>query len=367
MPAAQVRLQTPPGRGGIAVLCVTGHGAREILQSVFEPLSGRWDFPPGRLHLGRLVGPDGPIDQALLCRQDELWELNLHGGPGVATAVMQALARAGATPMPSEPADEALLQITGASLYAKELLGALGACRSETALATIAHQFEGGLAALVESALSAPSVTTDIRLRMRRAAERLTLCRKLLNGWEIVLLGPPNAGKSALANTLVGRPVSLVHDQPGTTRDWVREEALVSDWPVWITDTAGLWQQARGIDAQGVGRARDRAASADLILLVSPGARAQGPPWLPRDMPLLQVAGKCDICPAGPAADLAVSSKTGQGVDRLRRRIAEKLDLTGWETSEPTAFTSRQAQLLSRGADQEDPRPALRELLGRDV
>jgi tRNA modification GTPase len=367
MPVAQVRLQTPPGRGGIAVLCVAGPGAEEVLQSVFEPLSGSWDFPPDRLHLGRLVGPDGPIDQALLCRQGNLWELNLHGGPGVTTAAMEQLARAGAGPQGVEEADEALLSIAGSSLYAQELLGALSTCRSETALTTLAHQLEGGLAALVASALSARTLKEEIRDRMRQASERLSLCRKLLNGWEIVLLGPPNAGKSALANTLVGRPVSLVHNQPGTTRDWVREEALVCDWPVWITDTAGLWPQAQGIDAQGVQRARDRAASADLICLVSPGASAQVPHWLKSPSPLLKVAGKCDICPPGSAAVASVSSKTGQGVDRLRRAIAEKLGILGWNPAEPTAFTSRQARLLVRAAEMEDPRAALRELLGQDA
>ena len=133
-----------------------------------------------------------------------------------------------------------------------------------------------------------PPPPAELPAMLRRAAGRLALIRRLLEPAEVVLAGPPNVGKSTLANALIGRQVSLVHDQAGTTRDWVRHLAVLCGVPVHVTDTAGLWDAPAGVDAQAVGRA----APADRACRRGPPARGR---------------------PANPAAGMA-------GGKRRRRR-----------------------------------------------
>lgn len=367
MQAAHAKLETPPGRGGIAVITLTGPGVGQILSKVFRPRNGRspGKLQPGRLQLGQLLGPQGPLDEALLCRAHDVWELNLHAGTALAKAAMETLARCGAVPSQASDADAALLRACGGGIYARELLETIPRCRSTLALKTVSAQHRQGLHALAGRILS-KGIDPNLRRQLERACQRYPRCRKLIEGAEVVLLGPANAGKSVLANALVGRQVSIVHDRPGTTRDWVREETQMAGGLVWVTDTAGLWAQARGVDAQAMRRARQRSLGADLVCLVSPGAEAPAPGWL-GSVPVLRVAGKRDIHPPGHSAHVAVSGKTGQGLSDLRQKIAAKLGLDRWDPSEPTAFTSRQADLAARAASQDDPRATLRALLGQDA
>jgi tRNA modification GTPase len=234
--------------------------------------------------------------------------------------------------------------------------------------------------------------------RLRQAAGRLTIMQKLLHPPEVVLAGPPNAGKSTLANALVARPVSIVHAMAGTTRDWIREQAVIDGRAVWLTDTAGLWDVDHAVDAEAVRRAWDRIDSADLVLLCNP---ADAPPEnsasntmhalpLPRDIhaPTLAVTTKADLLSNGarrstrsaattreaagatPRPDqnrndndpsihnselithnLSVSAETGEGLPALRTAILEKLGLADIDPAAPAAFTQRQADLLNHAAD----------------
>jgi tRNA modification GTPase len=346
--------------GGIAVITLSGPGAQEILEQVFEPIKPGPLRDADRLRLGHLIGPEGPVDQVLICPGGDVIEINLHGGQGVAATAMALLRDAGAVPAPADGADPVLLARAAHVRLQRELLQAITRCRSPLALETICAQQETGLADLARRALD--RVDDQLREELRRAADRGPLVRKLLDGFEIVLIGPPNAGKSALANALTGREVSIVHDQPGTTRDWVREEAIIARGSVWITDTAGLWTQATGIDAQAVQRARHRTESADLVCLVSPGAEAEVPRWLD-DVPVLAVASKCDLIAPSPSADAAVSAITGEGLDGLREQIARRLGLEDWDADLPAAVTERQQDLLNRAADADEPGPVIREML----
>jgi tRNA modification GTPase len=193
---------------------------------------------------------------------------------------------------------------------------------------------------------------------LRRAGERLALIRRLLEPAEVVLAGPPNVGKSTLANALIGRQVSLVHDQAGTTRDWVRDLAILHGVPVHVTDTAGLWDAAAGVDAQAVDRARQRIEQADVVLLLGAGRQSPPPAWLAechKSRPptrILHVATKIDVLPAFGGADAAVCAVTGDGLEALGRRIVEALGLgpSDLDPAAPAAFTQRQADLLGRAA-----------------
>jgi tRNA modification GTPase len=222
--------------------------------------------------------------------------------------------------------------------------------------------------------------------------------RRLLAPAEVVLAGPPNAGKSTLGNALVGRPVSLVHETPGTTRDWVRELAILNGLPVWVTDTAGLWSSTgilpvgiagvppadgngelpqdaplrADVESQSARRALERIGRADVVLLLGqPPADLGGldGPGIRRK--IIPVWTKSDLRPrdAPPVSGgtVAVSAHTGEGMDRLRQAILHALGLDGFDPALPRAFTERQASLLASAAEamERDETPATRACLLR--
>jgi len=382
-PAA--RVETAPGRGGIAVIALSGPGADAVLQRVFRPWRAHAGGDEGVLQLGHVVAGDEIIDEAVVGRRGGRIEINIHGGPQAARATLRTLAQAGADVRPAAPAEPDSFWVAHPRWnnpgLGREMLAAIAVARSGRVVAAVATQWSGGVSELARRALdaiereAAGGGPAPLAVDLRRAADGLATMRKLLEPPEVVLAGPPNVGKSTLANALTGRQVSIVHDVPGTTRDWVRELALLDGVPVWLTDTAGIWADAVGIDAEAVRRARRRVDRADLVVLIETGEAFDAPAWLGAG-DVLRVAGKYDL-PAGrqawpgPArpADVCVSARTGEGMDALCEAILSALGLAGLDTTAAMAFTDRQADLLGAAAEalDRDDRPAaaaaLRDLL----
>lgn len=335
-------LQTPPGKGGIAVIALSGPKATEILTQAFAPFASHTEAPLSQLQLGHLRDGDETIDQAVVCRTEQGAEINIHGGPHVARRAMELLTRLGATP---EPCRQGALPLAHPQwnnpAIGAELLATLPKARSELVVRALSFQWSAGLSKLV---CSSPTSQT-----LRQAAQRYIQIQRLLHPPQVVLAGPPNAGKSTLANALVGRQVSIVHQQAGTTRDWVQELALINGIPVWLTDTAGLWEEAHGIDAEAVRRARHRAETADLVLLLAPGQSLKRPDWL-ADRPTIHVASKADSVAPCSDADITISTQTGEGLDNLRSAILQAIGLNDFTPNIPMAFTHRQADLLNQAA-----------------
>jgi len=352
-PAAIARLQTPPGRGGIAVIALTGPDRQAVLSQAFRPLASHADAPTDDIQLGKLIDGNGDVlDEVIVARSDQgTIEINIHGGPAVARAALGRLAELGADLAPAAPAAEDSFTLAHPNwdnpAIGREMLEVLPGAASELVAAAISQQWSTGLSELAsDSGASAH--------QLRRASGRLGIMRKLLDPPDVVLVGPPNVGKSTLANVLVGREVSIVHHTPGTTRDWVREQALLDGVPVWLTDTAGLFEfpdDPYGVEAESVRRARHRAEQADLVLLISAGdTPTETPDWL-HATSLLRIAAKSDLAaPTGPF-DLAVSAETGDGLDDLRNAILAALGLANIDPTAPAAFTQRQADELALAAD----------------
>ncbi len=376
-PATTVSLLTCPARGGIAVISLVGPDARRILEKVFRPRAGA--PRRGALALGWIVAGQEVLDEAIVTVSgppEEWAEINIHGGPHVARRVLMLLAECGAEVVADRPADPALAAGypgLGNPAVAREMLAALPQARTPLAACAVTAQWSGGLSALTAAQEVAPEA-------MRAAAAALGVMRRLLCPAEVVVAGPPNVGKSALVNVLVGRGVSIVSDTPGTTRDWVRTLAEAHGVPIWLTDTAGLWQPPAGgsgaaaeqIEAEAVRRAWGRIESADLVVCVTAGEQSRDDGLLARlrrQANVLNVSGKCDLFPPGAAAGLAVSAVTLAGLDELRGAIRSRLGFDGFDPAAAMAFTDRQARLLEAAAEAVEcgelpqARAALRELL----
>ena len=179
-------------------------------------------------------------------------------------------------------------------------------------------------------------VTADIASLGARIASEQTRLREgkiLREGALVVLAGPPNAGKSSLLNALLGEKRAIVSEVAGTTRDAIEEWLDVAGWPVRLVDTAGLRHAADAVEAEGVDRAEELIARADLVVALDldvPGA--------------LRVHSKCDLV---RGEGLNVSAVTGEGLDALKEAIASRLAARAEAVDEPSADASaRRGELL---------------------
>ena len=419
-------LATAAGAGGIAVVLLAGPRAGEILAGIFRRRTGAAapGNSPGRLLLGDLYENDARLDEVVIRLQGlgegqgELAEINIHGGPRVMQRVLALLAARGAEVQPWQPE---MAGRWGLWPYASpghnnpalvaELLQTLPRARTRLAASLLMHQMDHGLTELAERALvgcaaplhtavpagpsnnvnrANPPVCSEaahptLAAELTAAADRFDRVERLLTPAEVVVAGPPNAGKSSLVNALVGRDVCIVTDTPGTTRDWVRELADVRGCPVWLTDTAGLWETADAVDEEAVRRAWTRVEKADVVLAVydvNQPPPADEPHWrrlLSRPNVLL-VANKIDLAarndPGAVAAPFAattdsagasgnawlqkaqprhlgISTATRAGLDELRGIILSRLGLPATLSADlAAAFTPRQADLLRQAVSE---------------
>jgi tRNA modification GTPase len=183
--------------------------------------------------------------------------------------------------------------------------------------------------------------------------------QKMRDGLVFVVQGPPNVGKSTLVNALAERDVAIVSPLPGTTRDTLEVPVVLGEVPVTLIDTAGLRTTADPVEAEGVRRARARAARADLVLsLVSAdtaggaafadgtcaadGAIAGSPP-----PPHLRIATKGDLAAAPATTDLVVSALSGLGMAALRDRLAAFAAAATARSGPPPLTRQRHRALLA--------------------
>jgi tRNA modification GTPase len=382
-------LASAPGPAGVAVVRIAGPRAHEAART----LAG--DLPqPRRAARRTLRDPvtGEPVDDALLLvfrapasfTGDDVVELHTHGGRAVQASIARLLRLQGLRPAePGEFAKRAFLA-GKLTLDQAEAIADLVAAETEAQRRQALRQLGGALTARADAwrdslveAMAAAEAAIDFpdedlpagleaRARASIAALRAELDRAvaegrrgqaLRDGFEIAVLGPPNAGKSSLINCLAGREAAIVSAVPGTTRDLIEVRLDLGGWPVTLIDTAGLRESADPIEQEGVRRARARAEAADLGLWLVEAAEASGEPPLPG---LLRVATKTDLAPA-PAGWLGISTQTGAGLDgllkRLETEVADRLATSG------AAIPTRERHLAAI----EDARDALDRALVADL
>ncbi|KQP43796.1 tRNA modification GTPase MnmE [Brevundimonas sp. Leaf280] len=357
-------LATPPGRGAIAVVRLSGPGVEAALTAL-----GATRLKPRMASVRDLSHAGDHIDQALVLRfvapnsytGEDAAELHLHGGRAVVEAASRALIELDLRP--ADPGEftrrafqngrmdlaqaEAVADLIDAetSAQAKQALGQLDGKLSETyagfrrdllhALALVEAEIDFPDEEVPDNlARTAAPVLDRLGADLRRAVDTGRRGERVRDGYRIVLVGETNAGKSSLFNALVAREAAIVTSIAGTTRDVLDADLIIGGYAVTLSDTAGLRDSDDPVEAEGVRRARMRAEQADLRLWV----RAPDDPdgvaaAYVKDGDLI-VATKSDLGAGlgeGEYETLAVSTVTGAGLAELRDWIAARLaqDLSG--------------------------------------
>lgn len=367
-------LATAPGRGGIAVIRVSGPGALAVADAVFRGARRLAAVPSHTIHHGRAVDAGGaPLDEVLAAvfraprsyTREDVVELSCHGGAIPAGRVLEALHAAGARRAgPGEftfraflngrldlAQAEAVADVIEAetraaqTLALSQLTGALSlrlervAARLRRALAEVEARVDfaedvGGVevpARVVES-LHGASRRLDALLAGAAWA------RAVREGVRVPIVGRPNAGKSSLFNALLGEERAIVTPVPGTTRDRVSEAIELAGVRVTLSDTAGLRDATDPVEAHGIARTREALRGAALVLWVVDGAAPPDPAdrAIAADLPgrVVVALNKCDLgCAVTPAAIgaraewpvVAVSARTAAGVPALREAMVAAL------------------------------------------
>ncbi len=332
-----VAVATPPGRGALGTVRLSGPGVRRLIPRLFRPWRADPGFPPARLavsgtaldlagaaappadppagpgtgaHRPELAVQEVPLDHGVLVffpaasspTGEDLAEITLHGSPPVLARFLESAVAAGAR-----------LALPGEFSYRAFLAGRLDAAQAEAVddlirartahQARVAHQQQtGALARAVEparvllvewlarlegsiefSATESEDFLSQAELNAAMASAEADLSRllaaadagmTLARGARVVLAGPVNAGKSSLLNALLGRERAIVSAAPGTTRDYIEAEVEWDGLPVTLVDTAGEGLPLDPVEAEGQRRGADERAGADLVIWLADASAA---------------------------------------------------------------------------------------------
>ena len=381
-------IATPPGRGGIGVVRVSGNLASRVATGVMGSVPR-----PRHATLARFLAADGAvIDEgiALLFTAphsytgEDVLELQGHGGPVVMGQLLRRCVELGArVAEPGEFTRRAFLNdrldLAQAESVA-DLIDASSVEAARSAARSLAGDFSGRVHALVdaltrlrnhvEACIDFPEEEIDPADRamqreqldaLRNQLDQLSVEAKqgavLRDGLTVVLIGRPNVGKSSLLNRLAGDDVAIVTPIAGTTRDHVRATVSLEGVPIHLVDTAGLRVAGDEIERIGIERTWRALETAGAALFITEsGNEADGEERghlarLPARMPVARVVNKIDVTgeAAGPGKAggedlLRVSAKSGAGIDALRSWL---LEIAGWKPHGEGLFMARERHLTA--------------------
>jgi len=367
-----VAVATAPGEGAIGIVRLSGSDAESYLDQLFRGVRPVLTRISHRLYLGHLHDVAGRlIDEVMVVvmraphsfTREDVVEVHCHGGMLVLRRIVDAFLEIGARLAgPGEFTQRAFLNGRLDLCQAEAVIDLIRA-RSESAGRVALAQLDGlvsrtvaelsdrlaDLLSHVESLVDFPEEdiefaeisfleeeSNSLLIRIENFLEHFDMGRIMREGLSVLILGKPNVGKSSLLNILLGESRAIVTDIPGTTRDTIEENLVLGGIPLRLIDTAGVRDTDDPVEAEGVARARAKAASADLILLVVDGSRPldeQDRLALAtcRDQRTLLVCNKADLPQSALSAEwtafpvVFLSCRSGEGLSLLRDSIVTAL------------------------------------------
>lgn len=383
MPSADTiaAIATPPGRGGVGVLRVSGKGVQDVMRAVLGRI-----IAPRRASLCAFLDESGrALDTGIALyfsaphsyTGEDVLELQGHGGQVVLGMLLERCLGLGARL--AEPGEFTKRAFLGGKIdlaqaeSVADLIDASTRSAARCAVRSLQGEFSKRIAALVDSlvelrmlveaTLDFPDEEIDfleiqdargkldaVLARLQAVLEAARQGSLLRSGVHVAFAGKPNAGKSSLLNRLSGEEHAIVTDVPGTTRDVIRQSIEIGGIPVHIIDTAGLRESEDHVERIGIAKTKEVIGRSDLILYVADsrtgldGEDRKNLDELP-DLPVVAVYNKIDLSgmPAGEnEAGVYLSAKTGAGIDALRKRL---LDLLSVHEPAEDLFIARQRHL----------------------
>ncbi|MDO8438194.1 MAG: tRNA uridine-5-carboxymethylaminomethyl(34) synthesis GTPase MnmE [Nitrosomonadaceae bacterium] len=365
-------IATPPGRGGIGVVRISGQNLQPLAQAILGYI------PKQRYaSLSKFRDENGLIiDQGIVLyfpaphsyTGEDVLELQGHGGQAIMNLLLSRCLAAGARlAQPGEFTLRAFLNNKLDLAQAESVADIIDASTSEAArcaMRSLQGEFSAtiytlvqavtDLRMLVEATLDFPEEETnfpqlgDVHSKINSIRTQLecvlTSARQgnlLREGMYVVLVGQPNVGKSSLMNRLTGEEAAIVTEIPGTTRDAVRQTINLEGVPLHLIDTAGLRETDDTVEKIGIARTRTAIEKADLALLLIDGCVGAVPEdWVilnsfPAGLPVIRVFNKIDMLNEAPriktgegGPEIYLSAKTGTGIELLRQKLQEVI---GWQ------------------------------------
>lgn len=365
-----VALSTPPGRGGIGVIRISGPDSKSILSRMTNPELR--DPEPNYLALRKVIDPfaGDVLDEALVCyfkspqsfTGEDVVEFHCHGSPVLLRRIIDCVLRLDARL--ANPGEFSLRAVMNGRLQLNEAeaIRDLIDAQTDSAAQQATRQLSGEIShrlkpakeqllkiiVRLESSLEfveddLPEVEQaemagalqSLRSDLQGLAGTFARGRLLRDGLTVALVGRPNAGKSSLFNRLLGHERAIVTPIPGTTRDTISEPVGLDGVPVTLIDTAGIRSASEEVESLGVDRTRRVAADADLLVVVIDGSQ----PVSDEDKEVLEQASskphvialnKSDLpgfsqiaINGSPSAAITVSAVTEKGISDLRSAIIE--------------------------------------------
>lgn len=382
---------TPPGRGGVGILRVSGRAASQIAQEILGKLPNpRYaDYLPFRdvdgstLDQGIALWFPGPNSFT----GEDVLELQGHGGPVILDLLLKRIISLDGVRIarPGEFSERAFLN-DKLDLAQAEAIADLIDASSEQAARSAVNSLQGvfskrvhhlvealtHLRIFVEAAIDFPDEEIDflsdgkIEAQLNTVIGDLDAVRAearqgslLREGMKVVIAGRPNAGKSSLLNALAGREAAIVTDIAGTTRDVLREHIHLDGMPLHIIDTAGLREASDEVERIGIERAWNEIEQADLVLFMVDGTTTSATEpaqiWpefmarLPATLPIVVVRNKADITgetlgmtEVNGHSLIRLSARTGDGIDLLRDHLKQVM---GFNHNMEGGFLARRRHL----------------------
>jgi len=371
-------IATPPGRGGVGIIRLSGADAPKIAKQLLAKGSTSNDLGIREARFSSFLAEDGTlIDSGILIYYpqpasytgEHVVELQGHGGRVVMSMLLDRVIALGARQArPGEFTERAFINNKIDLVQAEAVAGLIDSVSSQAARSAV-RSLEGefshsinnllnrlvNLRMFVEGALDFPEEEIEL-IKGDKIKEKLSDCvdelgrilkgaqqgAMLGEGLRLAIVGCPNVGKSSLLNRLAGREAAIVSETPGTTRDIVEENILIGGAPLNILDTAGIRESQDDIEEEGIKRALNAVSQADIILLMiehgkDPGIEEQTVlDVCPDDVKTVVIRNKIDLVDNRQAlldknkgeTEVFLSAKTGEGLDDLVRLLKTIMGLS---------------------------------------